>query len=432
MKAYLGIFIVMSIMKVPSYTMAWSASRYFSIPGIADIMTKGRFEKLSKYFHVNSGPNPPRGQNGHDKLHKIRPVLNAVNQKCMENYSPHRDQSIDEAMVAYKGRLSFRQYLPAKPTKFGIKVWMRADSKSGYCHEIQVYQGRDARGVPEAGLGSRVVSDLTLSLRGNNHHIYVDNYFSSPKLFEDLLEHQVYACGTVRTNRKGLPAGIKYAGSLQKQGDQKVWQKGGLNAAIWRDKKAVAFLFTNCGPDQTTTVARKQRDGSVNEVECPLACGNYTRNMGGVDRHDQFRAQYTVARKSKKWWRYLFWFLLDVCLVNSFLCMRESVNHRLWTRRGRERKRNQLEFRMALADQLIGQFRGARKRKLPSVIDELGQGHWPKKFEKRGKCRLCSEENRRHEVYLGCTVCQVHLCVDNDCFVRYHQRLARRVGGADA
>ena len=56
-----------------------------------------------------------------DKLYLIRPLLSRVNNLCLKNYSPHREFSIDEAMVKFRGRLGFRQYMPAKPTKYGIK-----------------------------------------------------------------------------------------------------------------------------------------------------------------------------------------------------------------------------------------------------------------------------------------------------------------------
>ena len=62
--------------------------------------------------------------------------------KCKENYIPHKEQAIDEAMIGSKGRLGFKQYLPAKPTKFGIKVRERANSCNGYVGEFQVYTGR--------------------------------------------------------------------------------------------------------------------------------------------------------------------------------------------------------------------------------------------------------------------------------------------------
>ena len=69
----------------------------------------------------------------------------------MAAYSPHREVTVDEAMIAFRGRLSFRQYLPAKPTKYGIKVWVREDSTNGFA------QG-DSRGKVIVGsecLGSR-------------------------------------------------------------------------------------------------------------------------------------------------------------------------------------------------------------------------------------------------------------------------------------
>jgi hypothetical protein len=87
------------------------------MPSIPEILTRTRFEKISKYFHMNdTSGNPRRGQQGHDKLCHIRPVLDAILKTCMDNYLPHKEQSIDEGMVAFKGRLSFKQYLPAKPT----------------------------------------------------------------------------------------------------------------------------------------------------------------------------------------------------------------------------------------------------------------------------------------------------------------------------
>lgn len=108
-------------------------------------------------------------------------------------------------MIAYKGRLSFKQYLPAKPTKFGIKVWERASPRNGYCHEFQIYTRKVEGGIPEEGLGARVVKDLTRKITLKGDHIYMDKFFSSPKLFSDLYVEDIYCCGTVRSNRKAMP-----------------------------------------------------------------------------------------------------------------------------------------------------------------------------------------------------------------------------------
>lgn len=50
----------------------------------------------------------------------------------------------------------------------------------------------------------------------------------------------------------------------------------------------------------------------------PVPILTYNKYMGGVDLHDQHRAYYPVGRPCRKWWRYLFWFLVQSCLVNAF------------------------------------------------------------------------------------------------------------------
>lgn len=47
--------------------------------------------------------------------------------------------SVDEGMIKYKGRLYFRQYMPKKPIKYGIKVWMAADSRTGYVCNYDIF-----------------------------------------------------------------------------------------------------------------------------------------------------------------------------------------------------------------------------------------------------------------------------------------------------
>lgn len=119
-------------------------------------------------------------------------------------------------MIAFTGRLGFKQYVPLKPTKRGIKVWMRADPHNGYVNDFQVYTGRVANQTEE-GLGERVVKDLTRDIWGQNHHVYCDNLFTSVPLFAELLEHGTYACGTIRKHRKGLPQAVTST-KLKKRG----------------------------------------------------------------------------------------------------------------------------------------------------------------------------------------------------------------------
>ena len=106
-----------------------------------------------------------------------------------------------------RSRTSLKQYIPQKPVKRGIKVWVRADSHNGYFSQFEVYQGKVSNTTPELGLGGSVVK--TRPLVGKHHHIFMDNFFTSPALFMDLLQDGIYACGTVRSNRRGFPQDLK-------------------------------------------------------------------------------------------------------------------------------------------------------------------------------------------------------------------------------
>ena len=96
--------------------------------------------EIKRYLHFADNSNIiPRGEEGYDKLAKIRPVIEAVQGKCLNNY---KECFIDEAMIRFKGRSTLKQYMPMKPTKRGIKVWVRADSHNGYISDFVYTLGK--------------------------------------------------------------------------------------------------------------------------------------------------------------------------------------------------------------------------------------------------------------------------------------------------
>ena len=350
-QAYLGIIGAMSVCNLPNYKLYWQSEWPFTLPAFKGIFIRSRFEKLNQYFHLHDARNnPPKGAPGHDMLCHVRPLLDRVSTACLMEYNPSKENSIDEAMIPFKGRLSVKQYLPAKPTKFGIKVWERADGNNGFVSEFQVYTGRkinvDGTRTSETGLGARVVTDLTRSLVGGHYHIYMDNYFTGIPLFKELLNDGLYACGTIKSNRKGWPSAF-HPKLLKNQDDYQVRQLGKTNlvATCWHDKRQVNVLGTNSTPKEIVNIERRQKTGEVKIVPAPVSVQNYQAYMNGVDHADQLRMQYTCTRKSRKYWKYIYYFLLDICIVNAFLLMKMSPNHVLASKTGRVKQREHLDFR---------------------------------------------------------------------------------------
>ena len=70
-----------------------------------------------------------------------------------------------------------------------------------------MYTGIEGNG--EKQLGQRVVKDLTRFLKGKNHHVFFDNFFTSEELLQDLLKDDILACGTARKDHRGFPTALK-------------------------------------------------------------------------------------------------------------------------------------------------------------------------------------------------------------------------------
>ena len=199
--AFLGFMILMGINQLPSLVHYWRTDPIFRYSPVADRISRDKFLQILRFIHFvdNSTLVTDRTHPNYDRLGKIRPVIDHIQQACLKCYNGSQKQSIDEAMIAFKGRSCMKQYMPNKPTKRGFKVWVRSDSKCGYICQMEFYTGKHGDRV-EVGLGANVVSRLSESLVGNYYSLYMDNYFSSISLFQTLLDKGIYATGTLRSN----------------------------------------------------------------------------------------------------------------------------------------------------------------------------------------------------------------------------------------
>ena len=96
----------MDLNSLPCIADYWSPDEFTGNIGIQKVMTKNRCEEINRYF----------------RLYKVKPILNNFKEQVKEVYHPKQNIPVDEGMIAFKGRLAFRQYMPAKPTKYEIKV----------------------------------------------------------------------------------------------------------------------------------------------------------------------------------------------------------------------------------------------------------------------------------------------------------------------
>ena len=144
---------------------------------------------------------------GTDRLFKIRHDVKTIISNFREKFTPYQNIATDESLLKFHGRLEFKQYNLSKRARFGIKVykvWQSSGPAAGYTWNMKIYcgQNRTDDGLPAS---TKVVLDLNNQLLGKGYNIYLDNWYSSPGLFVQLLQAETNVCGTVGLNRKGMP-----------------------------------------------------------------------------------------------------------------------------------------------------------------------------------------------------------------------------------
>ena len=413
--ACIGLKMIMGTNKKAQRRDYWSTCNFIGQEGFRFTIPVNRFEKIEKYLHISDREaEPDRNDPGYDRLVKLKPVIETLSRTFKKCYKISQYVSIDESMIAFSGLLSFKQYIPSKPIKRGVKLWARCCGLTGYMDQFEFYLGKKEGGYA-FGLGYDVVMRLTADLVHTFRRVFVDNFFSSVRLALDLLKKGLYMCATTRSNRKGFPSDLKNV--RLNRGDSAIRQYGHLCATVWKDRKNVCLLSTCSQPTEFDKVTRKTHAGRI-EITRPDVIRDYNERMGGVDRHDQIRATYNLGFHNKKWWLKVFNALINIAAVNAYILFRETS-----TRDNGKKRYRHLDFRRELALQLIdGYSYLAEKPTATSVNDLLPEPaeHKFEEFDTRVKCHCHYHETGvRKDTPTGCYKCGLHLC--DDCYPRVHE-----------
>ncbi|RXN25337.1 piggyBac transposable element-derived 4-like protein [Labeo rohita] len=248
--------------------------------------------RLPAHRIIKMTPGPTRdeeqGQKKSDKLAPIRNIWDKWVERLPLLYNPGPNVTVDECLVRFRGQCPFKQYMPSKPGKYGIKIWAACDSRSSYAWNMQIYTGKAADGKSEKNQGMRVVLDMTAGLEG--HTVTCDNFFTSYALGEELLRRKMTMIGTVRSNKPELPpALLSMKNRLRFSSKFAFTDTHALVSYCPRKNKNVLLMSTLHRDDQVSDKDHKK----------PEIILDYNHTKGGVDNLDKTES-FCNSRKDQE------------------------------------------------------------------------------------------------------------------------------------
>lgn len=138
--------------------------RKWLLHGFNCVFSKQRFQQLNRCIFFANPDDLDFGSLDRvakdDKLTKVHPFLEELQRAFKANFNCGKAISIDECMIPYKGKLSFKQRMIAKPIYWGIKLYDLCDSETAYLSRFEVYlgKGREEQEVSDIGKSGAVVA----------------------------------------------------------------------------------------------------------------------------------------------------------------------------------------------------------------------------------------------------------------------------------
>lgn len=340
-----------------------------------------------------------------DRLAPIREIFDIFVQNCKNNYTVSEYCTIDESLVGFRGRCSFRQFIRSKPAKYGIKVFCLVDARMYYTLQMEIYAGKQPDGPYQiSNSPGDVVKRLIEPISKTGRNITFDNWFTSIPLAEELLKtHKLTIVGTVRKNKKEIPPEFLTTKNKEEHTSAFAFREGTLVSYIPKKGKVVLVLSTM---HHSNAIDKESGDAKKPEIVT-----FYNETKGGVDTVDQMCESYSVSRKSNRWPLTIFYFMLNVSGINSQIIAQANTGlnepRRVYLRRlalsllhEHMQQRATITTLPRLLTEKIQQFAGTTETK--------NQDEEPLQ-KKRKRCNICPR-NVDRKTNLTCAKCKQQVC----------------------
>lgn len=343
-----------------------------------------------------------------DRFAPIRDLWEAFMKSCIDNYEAGPYLTIDEQLLAFRGRSAFKMYMPKKPAKYGLKIVMVCDAGSKYMLVAEPYLGKQNTTV-QGPLSQYYVKKLTAPFHGSNRNLTMDNWFTTVPLADELLKdpYKLTLLGTIRLNKPEIPLSMRSTKNRD-IGDSKYLFSNTTTLLSHKAKKNKVVCL----------ISTMHQDKGVNQDGKPVMIDHYNQTKGGVDTLDQMVSVRSCSRKTKRWQLCIFYDLIDIGGVNSLIILNRVLSSR------KEQTMTRTSFLNQLYQQLVFPWLEQRltiknlPRELRSMVfsvlgrKEAADPVLPRVDKKRTTCKICPAEKRRMTVNY-CSKCDTAFCAEH-------------------
>ncbi|XP_067939871.1 piggyBac transposable element-derived protein 4-like [Watersipora subatra] len=345
MRAFIGILLNMSLVRKHSFHSYWDTTHF---PQATQVFRKTfkleTFKLILHFFHVSDrNKEPKRRSPAHDQIYKFRPMFDHLNATWSQQYKPPCTISIDESIVGFKGHHNLVKYIRIKKHhQWGPKEYNLCDAKTCYCFRTLYHTS----GMPTSVHGQpyKVCETLMSGLFERNHHLVVDNYYTSVPLCEEMLKKGLYVTGIIQAKCKGLPQEMKH--KLKQKEDIIACRKVGMLAINWMDRKQAQLLTTHASAKQVEVVRRRFGDTrTISQV-----VQEYNAGMGCIDMRDQMADAYAAEFRTVKCLKKVLFHLIDRTLTNAYICYKKNSNRT-------DKPMTHHQFIIDVVESLIGDYK---------------------------------------------------------------------------
>lgn len=415
---FLALLMVMGITHIPRYPMYWRKDiQVYGPPCFCkEVMSRDRFLSIMKFLRFSSAQQVRKDK----PSTRIEPYLEMLRERCQWVMRPGKNFAVDEALILWKGRLSFRQFIKTKRSRFGIKAFMLCPSDktwNGYSWNFVIYYGKDSFTPDEPlasalSLSERIVVYIMKDLIDEGRQVFTDNWYTSLRLAEYLLTRKTLITGVVRAGR-GPPKELVDQPLSKRQSC--FARKGNTLIVKYQDRSQVTVLTTKYEANMVEK-CRVYFGNKVDFYNKPLHIDKYNTRMGSVDFADQMLEPYETNRKSLAWFKKIGIHFMFRMLLNSYITCKAVGNY----------KHDFMQFILHTSRDLFRQFNNGARQLFDAPANQprpkLPAGHILEKVEggKQKRCRVCAP--KRKDTRFHCPACpkQPGLC-SMDHYLEWHK-----------